>query len=314
MYTGNPTTARKLSGTHLANLHTFLVAARWRNFSKAAEELCLTASAVSHRIGKLEDELAITLFYRQARGVRLTEDGERIFLIMQQTMDTLSVAIAERSATSIAGQLTLYVRPSIAQAWLVPRLADFSARYPDVQLDLRAGNDIIDHRTGTVDLLLSYSDGVFPGLVSTLLMAERLAPVCSPAYATKHGLAGQPAHLRHCTLLHDAAAWEHAAPDAEWQYWAATSGASHFLPERRLTFDRSDLCVSAAIHHAGIAIGREQLVRQHLLDGSLVLPFGDFIEANGQGYHLVHRPLDPMPRRLQALIDWLRHALTLPLT
>ncbi|MFJ3077084.1 DNA-binding transcriptional regulator DsdC [Pseudomonas sp. NPDC087029] len=296
---------RELSGAHLANLHTFLVAARHLSFARAADELCLTASAVSHRIARLEAELALKLFQRLPRQVLLTEDGERIYRSMQQAMDTLSEALQARSDEQVAGQLTFHVRPSVAQCWLVPKLADFSARYPDIQLDVRVGNERIDYRTRQVDLLLCYSDGDHPGLVSTRLMAERIAPVCSAHYARQQGLSNRPDALRGSTLLHDVAAWDNAAFDAEWQLWRRATGWPEVQAARFLTFDRSDLCSLAAVHHAGIAMGREQLVREQLADGQLVLPFGDFLTVGKHGYYLVHPAHAPMPRRLQVLIEWL---------
>ncbi|AZL68256.1 DNA-binding transcriptional regulator DsdC [Pseudomonas oryziphila] len=298
--------APKLNGAHLANLHTFLVAARHLSFARAADELCLTASAVSHRIGRLEQQLALKLFHRLPRRVTLTEDGERVFQIMQRTMDALSEAVRERAHGQVAGQLTLYVRPSVAQCWLVPRLAEFTMQYPDIQLDIRVGNESIDYRTRKVDLALCYSDGHYPGLVSTPLMAERIAPVCSPEYARRHGLQGGIQGLGGCTLLHDVAAWDNAAHDAEWRAWLQRMALDVPLPARFLTFDRSDLCSLAAVNHAGIAIGREQLVKARIANGELILPFGDFVAADRCGYYLVHPPHEPMPRRLQVLIEWLQ--------
>ncbi|ANC80814.1 DNA-binding transcriptional regulator DsdC [Pseudomonas putida] len=297
--------AVKLNGSHLGSLHVFLVAARHLSFSRAADELCLTASAVSHRINRLEDELALKLFHRMPRKVSLTEDGERLFAVMQRTMDELSEAVQERAHAEIAGQLTLYVRPSVAQCWLVPRLAQFTARYPDIQLDIRVGNEGIDYRTRKIDLVLCYSDGHHPGLQSIHLMDERIAPVCSPRYAETHALTGDLHPLDHCTALHDVAAWDNAAFDAEWQLWANTTGAGISLPRRFLTFDRSDLCTLAALNHVGIAIGREQLVKDRIARGELVLPFGGFVDTPNHGYYLVYPHHDPMPKRLQVLIDWL---------
>lgn len=295
-----------LNGAHLANLHTFLVAARHLSFARAADELCLTASAVSHRIARLEEELALKLFLRHPRRVSLSDDGERIFRIMQGTMDALAEALQQRAHAEVAGTLNVHVRPSIAQHWLVPRLAGFGERYPRVQLDIRTGNERIDYRTRQVDLLLCYANGDFPGLLSQRLMGERLAPVCSPEYARRQRLGGDAGQLAGCTLLHDVEAWDNAAFDAEWRLWARQAGLSGPLPERFLTFDRSDLCTVAALNHVGVAIGREHLVRPYLERGELVLPFGGFVEAGGYGYFLVHPPREPMPRRLEALIDWLR--------
>lgn len=297
--------APKLNGAHLSNLHTFLVAARHLSFARAADELCLTASAVSHRIARLEEELSLKLFHRLPRKVDLTDDGERIFKVMQHTMDTLSEAVQERSDSQIEGQLCFYARPSVAQCWLVPRLADFTARYPGIQLDVRVGNEPIDYRTRRIDLVLCYSNGEHPGLESIRLMPERIAPVCSPQYAQAHGLMGCPERLAQCTVLHDVAAWDNISFDAEWRLWLDAAGDSSPLPDRFMTFDRSDLSTLAAINHAGVAIGREQLVRKRVQDGELVLPFGGFRQAVNYGYYLVHPAHETLPKRLKALIDWL---------
>ncbi|NBA93914.1 DNA-binding transcriptional regulator DsdC [Pseudomonas sp. R5(2019)] len=297
--------ALKLNGSHLGSLHVFLVAARHMSFSRAADELCLTASAVSHRINRLEEDLSLKLFHRMPRKVSLTEDGERLFSIMQRTMDELSEAVQERSHAEIAGQLTFYVRPSVAQCWVIPRLAKFTSRYPDIQLDIRVGNESIDYRTRKIDLVLCYSDGNHPGLASIHLMSERIAPVCSPLYAETNKLTGDTSQLSRCTALHDIAAWDNAAFDAEWQLWADSAGSGINLPRRFLTFDRSDLCTIASLNHAGLAMGREQLVRERITRGELVLPFGDFVDTPNYGYYLVHPHHDPMPKRLQVLIDWL---------
>lgn len=298
----------KLSASQLGSLHVFLIAAQQLSFARAADALCLTASAVSHRIKRLEEELGMRLFHRQPRQVSLTEDGVRLFAVMQKTMDEISGAITQRADAAIAGQLTLYVRPSVAQCWLIPRLAEFTARLPDVQLDIRVGNDSIDYRTRQIDLVLCYSNGQHPGLVSTHLMPERIAPVCSPRYAQMHGLTGDLQQLQDCTLLHDVAAWDNAAFDAEWLLWADSAGFNSPLPQRFLSFDRSDLCSSAAVHHTGLAIGREQLVKDQIQRGELILPFGGFIDMPGYGYYLVHPPHAAMPKRLAVFIDWIVQA------
>ncbi|SFB41547.1 LysR family transcriptional regulator, D-serine deaminase activator [Collimonas sp. OK607] len=300
-----PRIGSRLNSTQFSNLYTFLVAARHLSFSRAADELCLTPSAVSHRIGRLESALSIRLFQRLTRQVCLTEEGERIFRILQDAVGELSEALQQTSQAEVAGAIALYVRPSVAQCWLVPRLGDFAERYPLVSLDIRVGNDNADFRTRNIDLALYYANGDFPGLVSHKLMGEKMAPVCSPEYARRHGLLDNPDNLRQCTLLHDSLAWDNAAYDAEWTLWATQQGMAALLPERGITFDRSDLCVIAAMNHAGVAIGRQQLVQKRIDQGELILPFGSFTQSGHYDYYLVHPPHDPMPRRLQVFIDWL---------
>ncbi|QBF27048.1 DNA-binding transcriptional regulator DsdC [Pseudomonas tructae] len=295
----------RLSGAQFANLHTFLAVARHLSFSLAAQELCLSASAVSHRIARLEQAVALRLFERLTRRIRLTAEGERLYRLVQGFEAQLQEAL-QPSSEAASGALSLYVRPSLAQHWLVPRLAGFQQRYPQVSLDIRTGNDPVDFRTRPVDLALLYGHGEFAGLCSQLLMDERIAPVCSPQYAERHGLSGHPERLVGCTLLHDALAWEQAAFDAEWQRWAGEQAVQPQLPTSHLTFDRSDLCSAAASHHAGVAMGRQRLVQPLLDQGALILPLGGFSQTAGQGYYLVHPPREPMPLRVQVMIDWLR--------
>ncbi|WP_397444149.1 DNA-binding transcriptional regulator DsdC [Pseudomonas chlororaphis] len=306
MYNLPPRLDAKLNSSQFSNLFTFQVAARHLSFSKAADELCLTASAVSHRIARLEAELSIQLFRRLTRRVELTEAGERIFAILQQTLGDLSEVLAQPVDADLAGPLTLYAHPSIAHSWLVPRLAEFGLRFPGVRLDLRVGNDRIDFRTRQIDLALYYGNGEFHGLVAHKLMQERVAPVCSPQYAEHHGLIGAVEQLQQCTLLHDSLAWDHATFDSEWALWIRQHGAGVPMPKRGVTFDRSDLCVTAAIHHAGVAIGREHLVSEAIGQGRLVLPFTGFTRSGEYDYYIVHPTLEALPRRVSACIAWLQ--------
>ena len=182
-------------------------------------------------------------------------------------------------------------------------------RFPDLPFDyytdwLRVGNDSVDFRAGQVDLALHYGDGHFPGLASRKLMEEWLAPVCSPQYAREHGLLDTPHNLSSATVLHDTLAWPACASDAEWRLWLDGRMPEVNLPARSLRFDRADLCAQAAIHHAGVAMGRRQLVQPWVDSGQLVLPFGGFALAGPQAYYLVHAAR-PLPARVQALLDWL---------
>jgi LysR family D-serine deaminase transcriptional activator len=103
-----PRISSKLNSSQFANLHTFLVAARHLSFARAAEELCLTASAVSHRISRLESALAMKLFQRLTRQVSLTDEGQRIFDILQNTMGELTEALEQSPNAEVAGAIALY--------------------------------------------------------------------------------------------------------------------------------------------------------------------------------------------------------------
>lgn len=305
MYNLPPRIVQRLDSNQFANLHTFLVAARYMSFQKAAEELCLTASAVSHRIKRLEAALEMQLFQRLTRKIALTSEGDRIFNILQKTMGELAEALLPATEESVTGRITVYARPSVAQCWLVPLLGDFATRYPRLSMDLRVGNDNVDFRAQNIDVAIDYANGEFPGLTSHKLMDERIAPVCSPGYAEQHGLYDRPENIVGCTLLHDSLAWNHAAHDAEWALWATKNLPEVSLPARNFTFDRSDLCTIAALNGIGIAIGRQQLVQKHIVRGELVLPFGTFSQCSPYSYYLVHPQIPNVPLRTSAFIDWL---------
>ncbi|MGU7773426.1 DNA-binding transcriptional regulator DsdC [Burkholderia sp. MR1-5-21] len=305
MYNLPPRLAHRLDSSQFANLHTFLAVARYMSFLRAADELCLTASAVSHRIRRLERALDMRLFERLTRKISLTPEGERLFRILQRTMDELAEALEPTSDETVDGRLTVYARPSVAQCWLVPQLAEFAAKYPGLSVDLRVGNDNIDFRTQNIDVAIDYANGEFPGLVSHQLMDERMAPVCSPAYADSHALWDHPENLAGCTLLHDSLAWNHASHDAEWALWAGHNLPDVALPERSFTFDQSDLCVSAALNHVGIAIGRQRLVQQRIDRGELVLPFGAFSQRSPYSYYVVCPAMPAMPLRTSVFVAWL---------
>ena len=306
MYNLHPKINDRLDSAQFANLHTFFVAARYMSFLQAADEMCLTASAVSHRIRRLENAIGLRLFQRLTRKISLTQEGEKIFKILQQTMGELTEALQPATDENIKGRIIVYARPSLAQSWLAPKFGDFSEKFPGVLIDLRVGNENIDFRSQNIDLAIDYANGEFPGLLSYKLMSERIAPVCSRAYADRYNLFSRPENISNCLLLHDSRAWNHAAYDAEWSLWINQNVPSKDLPERCYTFDRSDLCIVAAMNDVGIAIGREKLVQKNIDRGELVSPFGGFNQKSPYGYYLIHPLVESMPLRASVFLSWLK--------
>lgn len=295
----------RLDSGQLAALHTFECAARHLSFTLAAAELCLTPSAVSHRILKLEQQLGFRLFQRRPRQLQLSDEGRRLFALLNDSLQRVGQEIDDIRRHELSGTLTLFARPSLAQCWLVPRLADFGQRYPAIRLDLRTGNEEVDFRTQPVDLALYYGALPAAGQRVLPLMDETLTPVCSPDYARRRQLFERPEQLAHCTLLHDARAWPQAGHDAEWQAWAAQHGIIGLDGAPAMIFDRSDLAVTAAQHHAGVAMGRRRLVEQALRQGSLVAPFPALSSHAAQHYYLVLPERSPPSPRLGVFIQWL---------
>jgi D-serine deaminase transcriptional activator len=300
----NDSGKRLLNGWQLSKMHTFEVAARRESFALAAEELSLSPSAVSHRINLLEEELGITLFTRSHRKVALTQEGRRVYWTLKSSLDALNQEILDIKNQALSGTLTVYSRPSIAQSWLVPKLGDFSRRYPSVALTILTGNERVDMQEKGVDLAIYFDDTPPSHQIHRFLMDEAILPVCSPAYAEHHALVEAPDNLRHCTLLHDRQAWRHDTGTDEWLSWS-----QHFavtLPlSSGISFDRSDLALIAAANHAGVAMGRKRLVQKQLERGELIAPFGGKTLKCDQHYY-VFTPTGRQWPKIDAFIAWLQ--------
>ncbi|MDO4682345.1 MAG: LysR substrate-binding domain-containing protein [Lautropia sp.] len=202
-------------------LHAFEAAARLESFKRAAAELNLTATAISHRIRKLEDDLGCALFTRRVRAVTLTREGQRLLAAVQSGLATIGSAVADirQPARHV---VTLSVTPELATHWLVPRLAAFQRRFPHIDLHVHASYQPVDLAAGAADLAIRYGRGPFPGLHATVLFKERFAPVASPAL--KAALHADP---RQWPLIH-----------MKWHHKALAQDLGSLGTERRAVFHR----------------------------------------------------------------------------
>lgn len=297
-----------LNGYQLSKLHTFEVAARHLSFSMAAEELSLSPSAISHRINGLEAELGFKLFERFHRKIKLTGEGERIYAALQSSLALINQEVAEIRNNEISGALTVYSRPSIAQCWLVPKLADFHQRYPSISLDILTGNEYINFNNYNIDLAIYYDDKPPEGLHCEQLMSESIVPVCSREYAQQNNLFDNPSGLEACTLLHDKQAWDYKSGLDEWQFWSESFGVDNLASCRGMGFDRSDLSIVAAMNHAGVAMGRHTLVNKRIQSGELVKPFPE-LEVNCLHNYYAVTPGKAHSPRVKVFVDWLKEML-----
>jgi len=297
--------SRPLTGPQLSKMLTFEAAARYESFALAAQALSLTPSAISHQINQLENELGIELFARSHRKVELTEEGRRLFWTVSASLEAVNRELLDIKNQALSGTLTVYCRPSLAQCWLVPALDDFARQYPAIALTVLTGNESVDFQQSGIDVAIYYDDGATPPSYQRhYLMDEAILPVCSPGYAQRFNLYGNPSALARCTLLHDRQAWgSHTGPE-EWHSWAASFDIA--LPSSAgIGFDRSDLAVTAAVNHAGVAIGRRRLVQKQLDRGELVAPFGTMMRQCDQHYSIATSPHRQWPK-IERFVEWLR--------
>lgn len=293
----------KLTGSVLSGLHCFLIAAEQMSFTRAAEILCLTQSAVSHKIKNLEDTLEVKLFIRQPRKLILTEEGKRLQAVLAQNFGDIAHEIRDLKTLELSGDFNVAVPPTFAQSWLLPRLKRFIDKYPALRLHLRTRNELVDFQTESFDCAIYFGNGKYPGLYSEKLMGESMLPVCSHEYAITHELYDCPEKLSSCLLLHDAAPWARAGRNDEWQYWAQRYDV--VLPEAGCTFDRADLALQAAEQGIGVAMGRNSFIVEKLESGRLVTPFAMPVQSP-LNYYIVCRREMVMSPRIKAFIDWMK--------
>ncbi|QSV15115.1 DNA-binding transcriptional regulator DsdC [Photobacterium ganghwense] len=292
----------QLTGSVLSGLHCFLIAADQMSFTRAAELLCLTQSAVSHKIKNLEETLGVKLFIRQPRKLVLTDEGKRLKEVVAHNFGDIANELRDLKTLDLSGDLNVSVPPTFAQCWLVPRLKSFVEKYPALRFHLRTRNELVDFQTESFDCAIYFGNGKYQGLHVSKIMDESIIPVCSHEYAVEHGLYGNPAKLSSCLLLHDAAPWARAGRNDEWQYWAQQNGVA--LAEAGCTFDRADLALQAAERGIGVAMGRASFVTEQLASGRLVAPFTLSV-TSPQSYYLVCRKEMATSPRIKAFIDWL---------
>lgn len=296
---------RPISISTYSNLYAFYVVARYLSFKQAADELCLTSSALSHRISNLEREIEIKLFDRYPRRVQLTEDGSRIFDVLKISFTQIGSAIQDSALSKVSGRLRLYVRPSLAGFWLIPRIHKLQSKNPSLMLDIKVGNAPIDDIRYESDVILTYSDGIYYDMNSELFMKESMAPVCSLKYYNEMCLSGSIEEISKCTILFDAAAWDNATSDAEWQLWLRAKSLQMPEPRHVMKFDNAGLCALAAVNHAGISMGRERIVSASIASGDLITPFGDFVSISNYGYYAVYPKKVERSARLRVFLDWI---------
>ena len=251
-------------------LQAFEAAARHLSFARAADELGLTPTAISHRIRNLEAELGLVLFRRVHRAVALTEAGERMARDLSESFDCLKMAVARLRCCG-AAHLTLLVPPSFASLWLLPRLPAFRARFPDIHLTLLP-TDTPDRERDGADAAIVFGCRADQGVDVDCLFENRLLPVCSPAFVERHGARGDLERIAGTPLLHVTDGTVQP-PLPGWHDWLRTAGVSQLGALDGPRFGACHLAIDAAREGLGVALGVSTLVAHGLEAGVLVAPF-----------------------------------------
>ncbi len=288
----------------LTLLRTFEAAARHQSFRKAAGELHITPSAVSQQVKALEDFLAIPLFFRHPRTLRLTPEGHRLMPGLTRGLDHFVAALAELRAPLPTGTLTLSTAVSFALHWLLPRLPRFRSRWPGLTLTLVADDRLADLRAGGGDAAVRFGMGRYPGLQSDLIMADMVYPACSPALLAGEDRFRDPRALARATLIHDVGVQE-GEPWMGWGPWLRDLGIEEEGAAGSMRVAGAALVIQAALSGIGVALVRHALVADLLATGRLVrLPMT--ARPTEYAHYLVYPGGRADRPAIAALRSWLR--------
>jgi len=279
----------------LATLRAFAVAGRRQSLRDAAAELGVTPSAVSHQVAALEAWLGTTLFERSIRRVSLTPAGQALSDELNAALGGMETALARARGDRSAGRLTVSALPLYTQAWLLPRLERFEARYPGLSIAIQTGNRIADLDREDVDVAIRNVAAPTAGLYSRKLLDLRATPLCSPELARE---LKSPADLSGAVLI------EISAGRAGWRDWLAAQGLADLTPRRTLAFDTLPTSIEAAAQGRGVILGLLPLVWDAPAAGSLVAPFATPPMEAG-AYMVTCRRAERTRDVVRAFTDWL---------
>lgn len=286
----------------LDRLRVFDAAARQLSFTRAANELFLTQSAVSRQVAALEEELGVPLFVRRHRALDLTDDGRRLAAAVAEAMAGLQATVTQLRAPHGRKVLAITTTPGLASLWLIPRLAGFTAAFPGVDVRIDASHELRSLASDGYDLAVRY--GRSGALEGTPLFDEVVVPMCAPALLGRPGAPLKaPADLSRHTLLQTGSATGQGMP-AEWTTWLAAVGAADLQPAALLTFSTYDTAIAAAVAGQGVVLGRRPITDRLLRSQALVAPFeGQW--SMERSYSLVMSAAARRRPAAMALHDWL---------
>jgi LysR family transcriptional regulator, glycine cleavage system transcriptional activator len=283
-------------------IRAFEAAARHRSFTIAAGELCVTVTAVSHQVRHLEAVLGLKLFERSARAVSLTPSGERLYPLLRDGFDRLGDAFAALREEHLAEAITVSTTRAFAERWLMPRLPNFTAAFPNIMVHIDATEDAVDLRAGGIDLAIRYGSAADPAAHANVLLEDVYVAVADQAICPQ-GRSAEIDDFRSRPLL--AYRWKNRTLDAPtWSAWLARTSHSLAGDFRISWFSEETLALHAVGRAFGPLLCSNILVDDELRCGKLQRIDGPIL--TGFAYRLVDLPLATRKKSLTTFIAWLQ--------
>lgn len=305
-----------------ASLRAFEAAARHCSFKKAAEELNLSPSAISHQIKSLEIHLGICLFNRTHNSLELTEVARAYASDVAAALSILETASARVDQARDDAGLVINLFPSLVSAWLLPLLGAFKAQNRDVDVRIVTSLEPIPFTGSDIDVAIRYGEHGPADALSNFLFAEEIVPVCSPSFLAEYGPFGDPGAILDSTLIYC------VNNAAEWSQWLHAAGLDEAVPARcmelrehggpngphddtdeykpanRMDLDNRTQAIEAARNGLGVAMARTPNADSYLKSGDLVIPIEHKV-ATGMNYYLCWPERKARFRNVETFRDWL---------
>lgn len=278
-------------------LRAFYAASRNGSFSAAAKEIHVTHGAVSRHIRQLEDVLGTQLFRRLPRGVELTDHGKTLSFAVSRAFDDIADAVDTFRSKPGESVITISTVPSIAARWLVPRLEKFQRQHPKIEMRISTTQNLVDFERDSVDLVIRYGHGDWPGLDKKLLFSQKLTPVCAPSILKD---------WKRPLTYNDLAEFRLIVSTGYhyWKAWSKAAGVEEIEPKAILEFADSNVAIQAALEAQGIALLPEILVSRELREKRLVQVFPETL-TDEMGYFLAYPSGRQFKPHVLAVIEWL---------
>jgi LysR family glycine cleavage system transcriptional activator len=276
-------------------------AGRHLNFTRAGEELALTQSAVSRQIQLLEQHLGAPMFQRQGRHLALTRDGARLHRAATMGLDHIADIAVDIRRHRGTGELTVATSVTFASYWLMARLAQFRAQFPEVELRLVASTKMNDLVAAGVDIAIRYGSGEWDGLEAIRIFDNEIWPVCAPGYLDGRNSLCAVEGLLDETLLHLS---QFDRNWVTWQAWLAAQGVKAQPRKRGLEFDNYLVLLQAAVRGEGVALCGGRLAEDFIARGDLIRPIEATLRSD-RAFYILYPQGIPLSQTAQKFRDWL---------
>lgn len=258
------------SSVSYSAIHTFTIVAKELSFTRAAEILHITPSAVSHQMKLLESQMGVTLFIRQSKGVSLSLAGEALFTHAVSGVRNIQHGIMQSQFASQKEKLVIAVIPSLCQLWLIPRLMDFSEKFPHIELELAAIDQLVDFTTGQFDGHIHFGAGDYRINKALFLSPEKVYPVCHPDLIKENCANSLEQLLSNNKLLGYKAGIEDEPGGVSWVNWFEYFSIEKPNNLNQMWFSHVAMATLAAKQKQGIALGWHKMVEDDLCNGQLI--------------------------------------------